>query len=302
MARRLLLKMIRVAEALRRSSTYCEVNHLSSHCTAISPRGDARQSLQAPAPFGDSCSLLLPPSSTVINGSIVALRPGARGAESRWSAPFFVSWRVREAGSDRCPTPCSALSDAYLQLRGCCAAVEEYALVNWWASVRHPRHSSFLLQWPDGWEETFHVPDFECGKGGKLLSECVMNHLCGKQNFLNELNFPSACCTGEMLPTCCSLRSPLTGNLTICQHGEQHRAGDCWCRCELGFVGRLCDKTDIHVVFDLILSAMSAKSFLASKQMQIRQIFSKLFVTLVDLFVTCLRRELSVTSSHLCVP
>ena len=179
-ARRLLLKMLVVAEAVRRSATYCEVNHFSSHCTAISPRADNRQTQQA-APL-DSCMLFVSSSSAVVNGSIRASSSDAHGGESRWNAPFFVSWCALRGGCDICPSPCSKGSDEYLQQRGCCAAVEEHALIDWWKSLRHPEHKSFLLRWPDGFVETFHAPDFGCkstaGTGGRYLSKCVMNDLC----------------------------------------------------------------------------------------------------------------------------
>jgi hypothetical protein len=40
-ARRLAHKLIGVAEALRRTSTYCEINHLNKRCDSVSPKSSA---------------------------------------------------------------------------------------------------------------------------------------------------------------------------------------------------------------------------------------------------------------------
>jgi hypothetical protein len=181
----------------------------------------------------------------------------------------------------------------YLFLNGCCSSMEEDALIHFWKTVRHPSYKSFQLTWQDGHQEIFHEPQFSCHPttfpektvapdGEKLLSRCVMNDLCGRsaRNFFEPDNFPTSCCTGDLAPTCCSLLSPLTGNLSVCDHGKQHRPGDCWCACELGWVGRTCDRNDIHMVFDIVFDSISVGQFLAAKRQLIRRVFAKFFTSL----------------------
>ena len=271
--------MISLAESLRRSSTYCEISHLNASCTSISPRDGTVAALEAAqlevastsstssTPLGalEDCPLFVPAAGVVANGS-VSLPAGAQGNRkaSRWNAPFFLPQQQAARSGAGCSALCVQRFKEYLSVNGCCSTMEEEALIEWWKAVGHPSSKSFQLTWLDGHTEVFHEPLFSCegrsavsggADGEKLLSRCVMNDLCGQsaRNFFEAENFPTSCCTGELAPTCCSMHSPLTGNLSVCDHGEQHRPGDCWCACELGWVGRTCDRTDIHMVFDIII-------------------------------------------------
>jgi hypothetical protein len=90
-ARRLLQKLIHAAEALRRTSTYCEKNHWNSRCTSISPRSDSiTNRIERDARMSEylrSCSIFV--SSSI--SEECASMPGLNIMHSPWNPPFFLA-------------------------------------------------------------------------------------------------------------------------------------------------------------------------------------------------------------------
>jgi len=148
-ARRLVQKLINVAEAERRTSTFCEVNHLNSRCTAISPwassaeYGGGMGGANANTAAGihlETCTTLSPSSPAAAPSPSSA--SSSASIESPWTPPFHQSDAAKQAlelaqtdtseaaiSQVECPGTCAEGVSDYVYSAGCCAAVRIYIAV-----------------------------------------------------------------------------------------------------------------------------------------------------------------------------
>ena len=136
-ARRLLQKLIHAAEAFRRTSTYCETNHLNTSCMSISARSDSAS--------GKGKGRNVPVSSNLKTCPIFVFSPVSEEANnishSPWNPPFSRAKADVDPDSAReelasdstltrqqlveleCPSTCALGVDDYVYQAGRCWAL-----------------------------------------------------------------------------------------------------------------------------------------------------------------------------------
>jgi len=164
------------------------------------------------------------------------------------NAPFVV----RE--SKNCSAACHKGLDALLDIYGCCAATDRNAQAEWWQRVGHPRFKTFLVDWTPTVQELFMSPSSSveedtCADSARAYTDCTLpkcKHGPGGADpqWKGWMDYP---------PPCCRMECP--GRAT------KSFPYSCSCICPLGFVGEWCNTTQTHVLAEMQLTGISARSF-----------------------------------------
>jgi hypothetical protein len=164
------------------------------------------------------------------------------------NAPFVV----RE--SKNCSAACHKGLDVLLDIYGCCAATDRNAQAEWWQRVGHPRFKTFLVDWTPTAQELFISPSASvendtCAAAASVNIDCALpkcKHDPGGADpqWQGWMDYP---------PPCCRMECP--GRAT------KSFPYSCSCICPLGFVGEWCNNTQTHVLAEMQLTGISARSF-----------------------------------------
>jgi hypothetical protein len=164
------------------------------------------------------------------------------------NAPFVV----RE--SKNCSAACHKGLDALLEIYGCCAATDRNAQAEWWQRVGHPRFKTFLVDWTPTVQELFISPSSSveedtCAASARAYIDCTLPKCKHDPGWADPqwngwMDYP---------PPCCRMECP--GRAT------KSFPYSCSCICPLGFVGEWCNTTQTHVLAEMQLTGISARSF-----------------------------------------
>ena len=142
---------------------------------------------------------------------------------------------------------------------GCCLATVQAARSAWWASIQ--------LGW-DFKAEWSAVPAAAAWRGEATVFReprpCQAAAAVAADERAQPLPVEASCfferqCNNHNLPLACCKSIP-------CTSGYTKSAGSCYCRCEQGFTGRLCDQARAHALVDVVLRPLSIQQFQRQKQ------------------------------------
>jgi cysteine-rich repeat protein len=164
------------------------------------------------------------------------------------NAPFLVG------KSETCSAACHKGMDALLDIYGCCTSTDRNAQAEWWQRVGHPRFRTFLVAWTLGVHELFISPSTSaeedtCADSARAYIDCSLP-MCK-----HDPEGPDPQWKGWMdyPPPCCRMECP--GGAT------KSFPSSCSCICTVGFVGEWCNTTQTHVLAEIQITGISARSF-----------------------------------------
>jgi cysteine-rich repeat protein len=164
------------------------------------------------------------------------------------NAPFLVG------KSETCSAACHKGLDALLDIYGCCTATDRNAQAEWWQRVGHPRFETFLVAWTLGGHELFISPSTSveedtCADSARAYIECAL------PKCKHDPEGPDPQWRGWMdyPPPCCRMECPGRSTKSF--------PYSCSCICTLGFMGKWCNTTQTHVLAEMQLTGISARSF-----------------------------------------
>lgn len=242
MALRLFEKLVRLSDILYNLVVWTNKNEGDVSC------GEVSLAFSLGRRPGHACYL---PTSATTDGGAACAGGACHHYESERNSIFALH---------DCSDLCDELRRVTIE-QGCCLLVREAALQDWWANIRQPfdfkvdwrgaqaawRHNTSLFRAPhpcqtaaDAAIDGSHLPVFE---------SCFFEKHCDNHDF------PAASCCRNI----------------SCSFGRAQTASSCYCRCDQGWAGPLCDQNRAHALVDLVVAPLSMTSFLREKQERFAQ-------------------------------